>query len=124
MTTATDEFVQLTQRSQEAVTTAVRGWTETLQTYAGSITTGHPLPSTADTVAVVESWFDLAGRLLTEQRTVAIAAVTRGHDAVGALTDKVSAFTADATEKITAATQATPGTDKAPRARNGANRTA
>ena len=54
-TAATDEFVQLTQRSQEAVTTAVRSWTETLQHYAGSITVENPLPSTKDTIVVVDT---------------------------------------------------------------------
>jgi hypothetical protein len=124
MTTATDEFVQLTQRSQEAVTTAVRSWTGTLQSYAGSITPTNPLPATADTVAVVESWFDLATTVLAEQRALTTAAVTRAHDAVSALTEQAGAVTATVTEKIASVTPAATEADKPRGARNGATRTA
>lgn len=120
MTAATDEFVQLTQRSQEAVTTAVRSWTETLQNYAGSVTVENPLPSTKDTVAVVDSWYELAARLLAEQRAVVTATVTRSHDAIGSVTEQAGAFSTALTEKFApvAATAAW-----APGARNGETRT-
>lgn len=120
MTAATDEFVQLSQRSQEAVTTAVRGWTETLQNYAGSITVEHPLPSTKDTLAVVDSWYELAAQLLAEQRAVVTATVTRSHDAVSSVTEQAGAFGTALTEKF-APVAGSPAWARG--ARNGATRT-
>lgn len=123
MTAATDEFVQLTQRSQEAVTTAVRSWTETLQHYAGSITVENPLPSTKDTVAVVDSWYDLAAQLLSEQRAVVTATVTRSHDAISSVTEQAGAFSTALTEKFASVAPVAGPAARARGARNGATRT-
>lgn len=104
MTAPTDEFVEITQRTQKAVTTAVRTWADTLHRYAGSITAEHPLPTAADTLAVVDSWYDLAQQLIADQRTVATAVVTRGHDAVSTFAEQAGAVTTVLTEQARAAT--------------------
>jgi hypothetical protein len=119
MTAPTDEFVEIGQRTQKAVTTAVRTWTDTLQRYAGSITAEHPLPTTADALAVVDSWYDLAQQLVSDQRAVATALVTRGHDAVSTFAEQAGAVTTALTEQ---ARTATAGAAEA--ARNGVGRPA
>jgi hypothetical protein len=119
MTAATDEFVQVTQRSQEAVTAAVRSWSETLQNYAGSFITANPLPGTTDTLAAVDAWFDLATRLLAEQRTVATVAITRGHEALSTVTAQAGTLGAAFADKLVPATTA----PTAHSGRNGSART-
>ena len=41
MTAPTDQFVDIAKRSQEAVTTAVRTWADSVQSFAGSLTAGQ-----------------------------------------------------------------------------------
>jgi hypothetical protein len=64
----TNQLVDNTYRGQEAVTTAVRVWTDAVQNYAGSLYSGQfPLPNVQ---AGVNAGFDLATQLLTLQRDV------------------------------------------------------
>ena len=41
MTTPTDQFVDIANRSQEAVTTAVHNWADTVQSFASKLTAGQ-----------------------------------------------------------------------------------
>ena len=41
MTAPTDQFVDIANRSQEAVTTAVHDWADTVQSFAGKLTSGQ-----------------------------------------------------------------------------------
>lgn len=78
MTAATDHFSRIVQRSQEATATAVRAWADTLHEVSESIATENPLPRAADVQGAVDVWFDLADRLLAEQRAVVRSLVDAG----------------------------------------------
>ena len=66
MTAPTDQFVDIANRGQEAVTTAVRTWTDTVQTFASKLTAGQS-PVT-DLQGVVDQYFDFAEKVLANQR--------------------------------------------------------
>jgi hypothetical protein len=98
MTSATipaEQFTAIAQRSQEATTTAVRTWTETLQSYADSFSAENPLPRTDDVKHAVDAWFDLVNVLVTEQRalakTLVDASAALGEQARAAATSVTSA---------------------------------
>jgi hypothetical protein len=116
MTAATDQFVTIAQRSQEAATAAVRAWADTLQNAARVLptpsfdlaafspaaftrpfTAESPLPPAADVHAAVDVWFDLVERLVAEQRglatTLVDAGVALGEQAKTATTEALSATT-------------------------------
>ena len=66
MTSPTDQFADITHRGQEAVTTAVRTWAETVQNVASTMTSGpSPLPDLQDAVG---QYFDFAEKVLANQR--------------------------------------------------------
>jgi LPS O-antigen subunit length determinant protein (WzzB/FepE family) len=66
MTAPTDQFVDIANRSQEAVTAAVRSWTDTVQSVAGKLTSGQSqLP---DLQNVVDQYFDFVEQVLANQR--------------------------------------------------------
>ena len=110
MTAPTDQFVDIAKRSQEAVTTAVRNWADSVQSFAGNLTTGqHQLP---DPLSVVDGYFDFAEKVLATQRRFASewvsASVKAGetvHEQVTKATETVTAQTVNGTEQ--AAAQAT-----------------
>ena len=84
MNAPTDEFVRIAEQSRKAVTAAVHAWGETLQNAAGSLAFPAPLPGRDQTLAVVDSWFDVAAQVLAEQRAATTALVTRTHEAAEA----------------------------------------
>ncbi|GEL19630.1 hypothetical protein [Pseudonocardia asaccharolytica] len=124
MTVATDQFIDLAKRSQEAVTTAVRTWADTVQTYAGTMTgTQAKLP---DAHAFVDSTFDFAEKVLANQRQLAHTLFSAGTQTVEAVTDQAaraaeSVSAQMATEK--AAAKPAPAAE-APVAKAGAARAA
>ena len=66
MTAPTDQFVDIANRGQEAVTTAVRTWTDSVQSFASKLTAGQgQLP---DLQGAVEQYFDFAEKVLANQR--------------------------------------------------------
>jgi hypothetical protein len=100
MTAPTDQFVDIANRSQEAVTSAVRTWTDTVQSFAGRLTSGQSqLP---DLSGVVEQYFDFAEKVLANQREFAqqwAAATVKASEAVAEqaqrATQSVAAHTAN-----------------------------
>jgi hypothetical protein len=121
MTAPTDQFVDIANRSQEAVTTAVRTWAETMQGFASTFASGpSQLP---DMQRVVEQYFDLAGKILAGQRELAqqwaSAAVTASDAVAGqarSAAQPAAAHTVNATEDLVdtaAATAARVTADKA-----------
>ena len=116
MTAPTDQFVDIAKRSQEAVTTAVRNWADSVQSIAGNLTTGHAqLP---DPLHVVDGYFDFAEKVLATQRRVVSelisASVKAGETVQEQVTKAAETVTAQAvngTEKTVA--QATETTQKA-----------
>ncbi len=116
MTAPTDQFVDIAKRSQEAVTTAVRNWADSVQSFAGNLTTGHTqLP---DPLSVVDGYFDFAEKVLATQRRFASewvsASVKAGEtvqEQVTKATETVTAQTVNGTEQAVA--QAAETTQKA-----------
>ena len=65
MTVSTDQFTQLAHRGQEAFSAAVRAWQNTLLSYPGAIPSTEAM---ADVDATVDAAYDLAERVLADQR--------------------------------------------------------
>jgi BMFP domain-containing protein YqiC len=66
MTAPTDQFVDIANRSQEAVITAVRTWADTVQSFASKLSSGQSqLPGLP---TVVDQYFDVAEKVLASQR--------------------------------------------------------
>jgi hypothetical protein len=124
MTAPTDQLVDIAKRSQEAVSTAVRSWADTVQNIAGNLGAGqNPLP---DPQSVVDSYFDFAEKVLANQRLFATrfvsATVKAGEtvqDQVHKVTEQVTTQTVNGAdvvaEKAAEATEATARTARAAR---------
>jgi hypothetical protein len=105
MTSPTDQFADITHRSQEAVTTAVRTWAEAVQNFAGSLTAGQgQLP---DLQGIVGQYFDFAEKVLANQRDIAQQWASGTVHASAAVTEQaqratrsVAAHTANAAETV------------------------
>jgi len=105
MTAPTDQFVDIANRSQEAVTTAVRTWADTVQSFASKVTAGQgQLP---DLSSVVDQYFDFAEKVLANQREFAqqwASATVKASEAVTEqaqrATQSVAAHTANGTEAV------------------------
>ena len=69
MTAPTDQFVDMTKRSQDAFTTVARTWADSMQSIAGAVLPADvPVPSIQP---YLDGFFDLAERMLSEQRDLA-----------------------------------------------------
>lgn len=105
MTAPTDQFVDITNRGQEAVTTAVRTWADQVQSFASKLTAGQgQLP---DLQGVVEQYFDFAEKVLANQREFATQWASAAAKASEAVTEQaqratqsVAAHTENATETV------------------------
>ena len=105
MTAPTDQFVEIANRSQEAVTTAVRTWADTVQSFASKVTAGQgQLP---DLAGVVDQYFDFAEKVLANQRELAqqwASATVKASEAVTEQTQRatqsVAAHTANGAEAV------------------------
>jgi len=105
MTAPTDQFVDIANRGQEAVTTAVRTWTDTVQSFASKLTSGQS-PVT-DLQGVVDQYFDFAEKILANQRELALqwasATAKASHvvtEQAQRATQSVAARTANGTEAV------------------------
>ena len=128
MTAPTDQFVDIAKRSQEAVSTAVRSWADSVQNLTGQLGAGQSqLPNPHD---FVNTYFDFAEKVLANQRQLATqfvsASVKAGEsvqEQVTKLTDQAAAQTVNGAdvvgEKVTegseAAAEATARTARAAR---------
>ena len=90
----TDQFTSIAQRGQEAATTAVRTWTETLQRYATTFTPEAALPSAADAHSMVNTYFDLATQVLADQRALASELIDNAAQATDTIVDRVRTLAA------------------------------
>lgn len=81
MTAPTDELTRIANDTREAYTTALTAWAETAQRYAANFDAKNPVPAAADTQAAIDIAFELANKLLAEQRALATTAVATGHKA-------------------------------------------
>src|SRR5690349_9006181 len=105
MTAPTDQFVDIAKRSQEAVTTAVQTWADTVQNFATKLTSGqNQLP---DLQGIVEQYFDFAEKVLANQREFAqqwASATVKAGEAVSEqaqrATQSVAAHAANGAEAV------------------------
>jgi hypothetical protein len=126
MTAPTEQILDLTRRSQEAVANAVRTWADTVQSVTGSFAAGSPdkLPDLRALVdSSVDQAFDVAEKVLAAQRQLAHTILAAGAQATEAVTEQatrtaqqVSAQTVNAAGKVADAAESTNGTEKATRA--------
>jgi hypothetical protein len=69
MSAPTDQFLEIATRTQDALTSAVRTWADTVTTFTGSVTGSRPaLP---DAQVAVDRYFDFAEQVLENQRRLA-----------------------------------------------------
>jgi hypothetical protein len=96
MTAPTDQFVDIAKRSQEAVSTAVRSWADSVQSFADNLSAGqHQLPNPQ---TVVDTYFDFAEKVLANQRQLATEFVSASVKAGETVQEQVTKVT----EQVTA----------------------
>jgi hypothetical protein len=86
---ATEQFVTLARRGQEATTTAAQAVTEAFRSYAGAVAPQGTGP--VDPQAVATATFDLADRLLRAQRQYVATAISLLSEAGETVTAQASA---------------------------------
>ena len=84
----TDELTRIANNSRDAVTAALNTWAEAAQRYAADFDAKHPVPDTAETQAAIDTAFDLAGKLLAEQRAFATSVVAASKEATEAAAER------------------------------------
>src|SRR6187397_1448328 len=95
MTAPTDQFVDIANRSQEAVTTAVHTWAETMQSFTSKLSSGQPqLPNLT---GVVDQYFDFAEKVLANQREFAQQWASATLKATEAVTEQAQRATQSVT---------------------------
>jgi hypothetical protein len=99
MSAPTDQFIEIANRTQEAVTTAVRTWADTVHTFTGSVTGSRP--SLPNAQGAVDRYFDFAEQLLESQRRIAKTVLTVGAQAAETVTEQ-AARTAETVAQRTA----------------------
>lgn len=99
MSAPTDQFIEIANRTQEAVTTAVRTWADTVQTFTGSVTGSRP--SLPNAQGAVDRYFDFAEQILESQRRIAKTVLTASAQAAETVTEQ-AARTAETVARRTA----------------------
>lgn len=94
MTATTDQFADIATRTQEAVTTAVRTWVDTVQ----SVTGNFAQPALPDAKVVVDRYFDFAQQVLDNQRTFAQTVLAAGTQAAETVTEHATKAAETVTE--------------------------
>jgi hypothetical protein len=103
MTEPQDQFTALTNHSPEAITTAVSGWADTVQSVAGRA----GWPALPDLTRVVDQYFSFAEKILADQRQLAHQWAAATVSASATVTEQaqragqsVSAHSANAAEAV------------------------
>ena len=104
MTAPTDQFVDIANRGQEAVTTAVRTWTDTVQGFAGTLSTSQS--QVPDLSSVVEQYFDFAEKALANHRELAQQWASAAAKASEAVTQQAQHATPPIAEHTATGTEA------------------
>jgi hypothetical protein len=89
MVVATDQFAQFAHRGQEAYSTAVRAWQDTLRSYPRIAPSTEALPAV---YATVDAAFDLAERVLANQREFTKTLISVGTQTVETITKQATWF--------------------------------
>jgi hypothetical protein len=92
MSTPTEDLTRIANNSRDAVTAALNTWAEAAQRYATEFDAKHPVPDVAETQAAIDTAFDLAGKLLAEQRAYATSVVAASKEATEAATERFRAL--------------------------------
>lgn len=90
MTASTDQFVDITKRSQDVLAESVRSWAETWQGLASQFTAGNSRPQFPDAGVAVDRMFDFAEQVLGQQREFAKTVVGASQHAVDTWTDQAA----------------------------------
>ena len=88
MSTPTEDLTRIANNSRDAVTAALNTWAEAAQRYAAEFDAQHPVPDVAQTQAAIDTAFDLAGKLLAEQRAFATSVVAASKEATEAAVER------------------------------------
>ena len=92
MNAPTDELTRIAHRSRDAVTAALNTWAEAAQRYAADFDARHPVPDAAETQAAIDAAYDLAGKLLAEQRAFATSVIAASKEATEAAAERFRTF--------------------------------
>ena len=103
MSAPTDQFIEITNRTQEAVTTAVRTWADTVQTFTGSVTGSRP--SLPNAQGAVDRYFDFAEQILESQRRIAKTVLTAGAQAAETVTEQAARTAETVAQRTASATE-------------------
>jgi hypothetical protein len=103
MSAPTDQFIEITNRTQEAVTTAVRTWADTVQTFTGSVTGSRP--SLPNAQGAVDRYFDFAEQILESQRRIAKTVLTAGAQAAETVTEQAARTAETVAQRSASATE-------------------
>ena len=98
MTMPTGQFADTARPSQEAITTAVHSWADTMQSFASNLASGQS--QMPDLQHVVDQYFDLAEKILANQRELAQQWTSATAKASQAVTEQAQR----ATQSVTART--------------------
>lgn len=87
MTASTEQFVDIAKRGQDLVTESVRGWTDTVQGFAGQFAGGNR-PQLPDAGVAVDRVFDFYEQVLGQQRQLARTVVGAGNTVLDQWTEQ------------------------------------
>jgi vacuolar-type H+-ATPase subunit H len=103
MTAPTDQFIDVTKRSQDAFTTVARTWADSMQSIAGAVLPADvPVPSMQP---YLDGFFDLAERMLSEQRDLAHHWLNAALRATEVVTEQATRATRSVSRELTDETQ-------------------
>jgi hypothetical protein len=106
MSAPTEQFADYAKRGQEAVTSAVRTWANTVQDYAGTFTGQRP--TSADAHAALDTAFDatldVVQKIVDGQRQVARTLLDAGVQVVDVIGEQANKAAGKATETVDAVT--------------------
>jgi hypothetical protein len=103
MSAPTDQFIEIANRTQEAVTTAVRTWADTVQTFTGSVTGSRP--SLPNAQGAVDRYFDFAEQILESQRRIAKTVLTASAQAAETVTEQAARTAETVAQRTASATE-------------------
>ncbi|WP_214369336.1 hypothetical protein [Pseudonocardia sp. H11422] len=96
-TTTQERFTRATRTGEEAMSTAIRGWGETMQTVLG-MGTGQGAGRSPG--QLIDVWFDVADGALSVQREFAKALLAAGEPVLDAMS-RAAQHTAETTQEAT-----------------------
>jgi hypothetical protein len=87
----TEDLTRIANNTRDALAAAVNAWAEAAKRYATEFDVQHPVPA-AETQAAIDTAFDLAGKLLSEQHALATTVVSASKQATEAAAERFRAL--------------------------------